>query len=192
MITENKLTIYNDKKDSDLRIDEVDIKLIKELKKDGRISLVKLGKRLGMRHSSVRNRLMRLIKEGYLRIQANLGIQKLKLQVAFVFLDMRDSSILLKNIKRLINCPRIVMIGTIMGEYNFLIILVGKGFDEIQTFIERNLRPLESLRKLSIVYGEIVYPEYLPLNIFNDVECDNECERCEVISLQECKGSKYL
>ena len=58
-------------------LDRVDWKIIAELQKDGRVSLVELGRRVGLKHPSVRARLARLTSSNVIKVQANLNLRKL-------------------------------------------------------------------------------------------------------------------
>ena len=47
-----------------VELDELDLSLIRELQKDGRLALTKLGNRLSVSHGTIRNRLERLLVGG--------------------------------------------------------------------------------------------------------------------------------
>ena len=51
-------------------IDHLDAKMIALLQKDGRLSNIEIGKTVGISEATVRNRLKRLIDEGYIQIVA--------------------------------------------------------------------------------------------------------------------------
>ena len=185
----DKMTIKNERKSSKFKLDHVDERLIEELRRNGRVSLVKLGKAVGIRHSSVRNRLLRLIKEGYMRIEANLSLRKLGLRVAFVLMDVSDVKQALFITERLSECPRVAMIGLTTGDYNVFMILIGKEYEDIRSFIEKNLRSIRGMRKLSVSYGEIVYPDFMPLELFSRrEECKERCASCELLTMHACDG----
>ncbi|MHA1595793.1 MAG: winged helix-turn-helix transcriptional regulator [Candidatus Baldrarchaeia archaeon] len=53
-----------------------------ELQDNGRESLVSLGEKVGLKHPSVRDCISRLVREGVMKVQANINPRKLNLHMA--------------------------------------------------------------------------------------------------------------
>lgn len=60
----------NNSRSGKKKIDRIDCQMIELLQKDGRISNIDIAKKIGMSEATVRTRLNRLIKEGYIQIVA--------------------------------------------------------------------------------------------------------------------------
>lgn len=168
-------------KEKIVKIDEVDYKLIAELQRDGRVSLVSLGKKVGLRHPSVRERMLRLIKRGVIKIQANLNLRKMGYYAAFVGLEVTNPMVINNLLRRLKNCPRVLLMGVCSGDYNVFLILIAKDFSSLMSFIEGNLRPIPGLKRVSISYGEILRPLFMPYDVtIQKSLCSEGCDECEI------------
>ena len=163
-------------------LDEVDIKLLEELVKDGRQSFTELAKKLNMSHSSVRDRVNNLVKMDLIRISALLNISALGFKVAFVNLEVKNHNEVLRIISNCSVCPHVLFAGTGSGEYNVFIVMVARDIDELQEIIEKAFRSNPYVNRLSVTFGNIAVPKYVPLKI----GCDNHCFCDEKI----CKGRR--
>ena len=164
------------------RLDAKDFFLIKKLFFNGRSSLVKLGKEIGIKHSSVRDRLLKLTKNDFIKIQANINPSKFNLRAAFVSIDVKrwDNAIdILEKCKR---CPRILLAGLGSGEFNVFIILIARSYDVLRDLIERCIRSQEGISRITVSFGQILVPEFLPIRIFDSKECPEGCCNCDVFN----------
>ena len=60
-----------------VRLDDIDLEILRILYNDGRESLVSIGKKINLTHPSVKDRLRRLYASGLMKIQANINPRKL-------------------------------------------------------------------------------------------------------------------
>lgn len=175
------------------KIDEIDIGIIRELQLDGRIKLTDLAEKMNLTHPSIYERLKKLIDKEIIKVQANINIAKLKLKAALIQLKMDSVSKLGEMLKKCGSCTKLVLLGMSSGEYNVFIILIGSGFNELKTLIERNFT-MPEIGDIKVSYGEILYPTFFPINIGTD--CDrilNEiCSKCAFYKLKICKGCLSL
>ena len=75
-----------------LRIDKLDLEIIKYLQNDARMSFRKMGKLLGVPHTTIFTRAERLIKRGVIKkFSAVLHPQELGLQLGFIVIDAPPS-----------------------------------------------------------------------------------------------------
>lgn len=75
-----------------LRIDKLDLEIIKYLQDDARMSFRKMGKLLGVPHTTIFTRAERLIKKGIIKkFSAVLHPQELGLQMGFIVIDAPPS-----------------------------------------------------------------------------------------------------
>jgi len=179
--------VYNKKRKA---LDEVDYKLIAELQRNGRTSLVALGRKVGLCHSSVRERILAMIREDIIRVQANVNLRKIGYYAAFVGLEVVNTRAAVEALKKLESCPRVLLLGACSGDYNVFMILVAKEFDSLRAFIERNIRPLPGVRRVSISFGDIVWPQFVPYPLMiKESSCTPDCSNCDVFKeLYTCEG----
>jgi len=163
-------------------LDELDVALISALQANGRTSLVELGRRVGLRHSSVRERLRRAVERGYIRVQANVSLRSLGLGVAFLGFEVAGYKSAMRLIEKLRECPRTLLVGFTSGEFNVVALMIVEDMDALRIFIERNLRPLADIRRISINFGEIVHPEFVPAPPLSRVLglAGSSCMSCEL------------
>lgn len=168
----------------EMSLDNVDIQIIDYLQIEGRASLSEIGKAVGLSHTSVRERLKKLVDSGLLKVQANLNVKALGLAVAVVLAEFEDHVKVKKACKELSRCPRVLMLGRVSGEYNVFMILLGKDLTVFTDFIENVLRRRYGVRKLNVAFGVLETPSHLPLAPFSSLTCLlEECgERCDLWS----------
>ena len=76
-----------------MKIDNLDLKILKHLQEDARLSFRKLGKKLGVPHTTVFTRAERLVKRGVInRFAAILHPHELGLQMGFIIIDAPPSA----------------------------------------------------------------------------------------------------
>jgi len=162
-------------------IDQIDWKIIAELQKDGRLSLVELGRKVGLKHPSVRARLSKLVSSNVIKVQANLNLRKLGCNVAVVNAEVEDISSVIKEIARFSKCPKVVFVAIKSGDYNIMFLVMYRDTKELEAFIEKRIRKLPKLRRFSVELDVIMKPEFIPCDIGTvDPECVKECETCEL------------
>lgn len=171
------------------KVDDIDLKIIESLRKDGRKKLTEIADELNMTHPSIHERIKKLVSNEIIRIQANLNLSKLRLKAAFVSLKMRDTRDIPKLVEKCSNCSRLLLMGFGSGKYNVFVILIGETFDELRCTIERNFSS-RNIEEMIVSYGEIIYPTYLPIQ-FNSSpsEIINEiCSKCSFYQSRICGG----
>ncbi len=172
-----------------VRLDDIDLEILRILYNDGRESLVSIGKKINLTHPSVKDRLRRLYASGLMKIQANINPRKLGYHVGFIMLDISDSSRVKDIIDSLSGCPRVIFIGHVSGDYNMIIVIAAPDAKFLRSFIEKNIRGITGLKKLDFALGDIVYPEYVPIRIVGSDECVERCMTCELrTKLKLCPG----
>ncbi len=165
-------------------LDEVDIKIISELQKDGRLSLTELGRRVGLRHSTVRERLLKIFRNKLAKIQANVNVKNLGLQIVFLAFEVSRYERVSELIRMLEACPRTILVAATSGEFNVIALMLVEDMETLRILIEKNLRPLNGIKRISINFGEIVYPEFLPIKPLTSFRSVNKsvCFECKVFS----------
>ena len=158
--------------------------MISELQRDGRVSLVSLGRRVGLKHSSVRSRLLKLIREGLLKVTALIDYRKLGVKLALIGLSVLDLGKCLTSLHKLCSCPHVVyMFYTTGGKYNILLLVAYRNESKLKAFIEKRLRRLPGVDDIGITLVDLTIPTFLPvkLGVLKErFECVKECSYCEL------------
>ena len=175
-------------------MDDVDKKLVALLQEDGRVSLVELGRKLGISHVSVRKRLSKLL-EKMVNISAGLNGEELGLRIAIVNAEVESPKRLRELIKIFSKCPRMIFLTTITGAYNLMTIMVAEDSDTLNAIVEVcSVRAQKGIRRSEVVIGEVpVIPKYLPIKIspkkeMDDAPCGINCGKCLRYKMQKCLG----
>ena len=178
-----------------MTMDKTDKAIISYLQENGRISLSKLGRLLGMSHVGIRKRLKKLIENEMIHIDAELNVEKLNLNFALIFVEISRSDHIEKYFKKFINCPRIVFMAPVTGEYNLMVLMVAENLDTIQSIAGAcSIRIEEEVRKSQVIVGTSpIYPRYLPIRIIKDrnistTPCGLDCSNCSRFTLDKCLG----
>ncbi len=161
-------------------IDSMDAILIKELSKDGRVSLVKLSELTGLSYTSIRNRIQRLIDKGLLEIKPLVSIKLSGSVAAYVRFSVDNPERLMMLLSK---CNRVLGIMK-NNSHDIIVMVYGKNKMEIIFFIER-MKQLynDGLVAYEIEYGEL--PKDLKIPVKNP---DASCLDCIWRHLQLCSG----
>lgn len=175
------------------KLDLTDKRIISELSKDGRMGLVDLGKRLGLSHTAVRNRLKSMIDRDILKIGPELNLRKLGLQVAVLGIEVDGLDRSMELARKFGKCPWVAFIAPMTGDFNIVMIVVGEDFQSLQNFIEMTVRPQPGIKRFSTSFTSTPFePSHLPLRIPVDqaetAPCGMRCAECEFYTNELCPG----
>jgi len=120
-------------------LDEIDLKIIQKLAKNGRMSLTELSEGLEISRVAVASRIDKLIKTNLLQISARLSLDKLNYQTLLVEMQI-DNSKLAEFKKFVERAPKILHSFEITGPYNYLLICSAKNNKNLRQFIETDLK----------------------------------------------------
>jgi DNA-binding Lrp family transcriptional regulator len=165
-------------------LDDTNKQIITELQRNGRIELMKLAERINLSHPAASNRLKKLVKEGFVKVTAELNIRKLNMHLAILGIELDSLDTATKFVQKFRGCPRAVLITPTTGHYNLIMILTGEDFGSLQGIIERTIRPSHGVKHMSISFTSAPFePEYLSVPIpakKSDVTpCGKRCGKCQ-------------
>jgi len=163
-------------------LDSIDWKIVNELLRDGRVSLVELGRKVGLSHPSVKVRLSKLIKRGLIKVQANINVTKLGLNLALINVEVEDLSLINNELETLRRCLRVILLMIKSGNYNLTLLTAYRDVRELEAFIERRIRRLPKVKRISVETIRIAKPIFIPwlISLENNFNCVNECENCNL------------
>ena len=127
-------------------IDEIDVKILSVLQKDAAINVQELADKVGISKTPCWRRLKKLQQEGYIQKQvALLDRKKLGLSMmAYVQVTMLDHEIstLNKFLDFIEDSPFILECNAIAGNFDYVLKVVVKDTEQLETFLMRQLLSL--------------------------------------------------
>jgi Lrp/AsnC family leucine-responsive transcriptional regulator len=174
-----------------VQLDKLDLKILGELQKDGRISKSKLARNVGASRPTVRNRLKRLTNERLVIIKGGLSLRELEFKMAWVGLEVRTEDTRVEVEQMLKGCPRVLNIFRTPEKANIQITVWGEDENTVKSTIE-------SFRDVPNV--EIVYTHYMGTPIHGDITvgvcpaeseetpCGKNCVTCHRYLDEYCIG----
>ncbi|WP_141432598.1 Lrp/AsnC family transcriptional regulator [Bacillus sp. 03113] len=148
-------------------LDNIDIQILDLLQKQAQLSNIELAKRVNLSPPAIHSRIKRLEKEGFIKTQvAILDQEKLGFDLScFIFISMNihegeKLAVLEKSLKSM---PEILECHCLTGEYDYLLKIVSKNRNDLETFT-RKLYKLGITRiQTSLVLREIKNSTVLPI-----------------------------
>ena len=131
-------------------LDEIDRRILRELRRDGRISNASLAEKVGLSASPCWNRVRQMeeakVIEGYtvLLNQKALGLPETVM--IEVTLDRHDDETFERFGQALADMPEVMEAYLLTGEYDYLIRVAVAGTEGYEEFLRRKLYKLEGLR----------------------------------------------
>lgn len=120
-------------------IDELDERIIEELRHDGRRSHAELARRLGVAESTVRNRVSRLLSEGYMQVVALTNLGTLGYNVEVLINVQVQAGALTEVAERLSKMEEVRYIGLTTGSYDMMVSASFHDTEELFHFISERL-----------------------------------------------------
>jgi DNA-binding Lrp family transcriptional regulator len=157
---------------------DIDYKLISKLTMDGRVSLLELSRSTGLSYTAVRNRLKRLIENGYLDIKPLVSAKLAGVTAAIVKIK---SSRPHKLVEKLMNCNKVI--GAMYNGDGVIALLYSSGKKELAFTLDRIISECSSISEYSIEYGRL--PPNAKIIIRNPLP---DCQNCIYYKLGLCSG----
>lgn len=137
-------------------LDRLDVRLIEQLMKDGRMSSAALARALGVSERTARYRLQRLLDQGLIRvvampIPARLGYSV----VADVFIQVEPGNIQ-SVAQELAQCECVTYVGCSMGESDISVQVIGHDNREVYAFVTDVIGRLPGVRRTTTVIVPLI------------------------------------
>jgi Lrp/AsnC family transcriptional regulator for asnA, asnC and gidA len=120
-------------------IDDLDQRIIEELRHDGRRSHAELARRLGVAESTVRNRVSRLLSDGFVQIVALTNLGTLGYNVEVIINIEVQAGALTQVAQCLSEMDEVRYLGLTTGRYDIMISASFRDIDELYHFISERL-----------------------------------------------------
>ncbi|MBP1202604.1 Lrp/AsnC family leucine-responsive transcriptional regulator [Duganella sp. 1411] len=133
-----------------MEIDEIDRRILRELRQDGRLSNTKLAEKVGLSTTPCWNRVRALEEggmiEGYTALLSQTALGYPDTVIIEVTLDRHDDDIFEKFGQALAELPEVMEAYLLTGEYDYLIKVAVAGTAGYEEFLRRKLYKLPGLR----------------------------------------------
>ena len=178
-------------------MDDVDKKIISQLRLDGRTTFEKLAKVTGFSNMGTKKRVDKLLKRGIVTISALIDIEKLGLHAALVLIEMEGAEDMQRLLDRFKECPRVINIFTTLGGFNIIALVVAENRETLDSisFEKCSLRSGEGIRRSEFYpIGTVHYSPFLPVRTHlaqkgRDITpCGVNCRPCDRYNSDKCVG----
>ncbi len=135
----DRLNLYNQ--------GSVDLALVGELQRDGRLPFTELGSKLGVSHGTVRNRLERLLARGVIRrVAAIVDPAKVGFPTQVIIGISADLKRMLTIEKELARFDEVYFVCTSTGRLDFFVLAAFASDSDLRDFLARRLSTVEGVR----------------------------------------------
>lgn len=132
------------------KLDDTDRRLLRELRRDGRASNLKLAERIGLSPTACWNRVKALedagVIEGYTALLSQKSLGLPDTVIIEVRLDRHDDDMLERFGEALAELPEVMEAYLLTGEYDYLIKVAVAGTEGYEEFLRHKLYKLPGLR----------------------------------------------
>ncbi len=135
-------------------LDALDLKIISYLAQDGRESFVEIAKKLQMSGVAVKNRVDRLFKWGILKISGSLRSDRFYTMSAAIQIDAERKT-LSRLIERFEKIQEVHHLVKRSGSYNLSVGILVHNLEDIEKFVENQIRSEEGIRSIDVRIGEL-------------------------------------
>jgi len=132
------------------KIDDIDQEIINLLKRDARISSIKMAKILGICAPTIRRRVNKLIKNGVIRIQA-MQLNRVRTLITVVIMLKIENNTVNQTVSLLASHPEVEFITMTTGQYNIAMRCWFKTIEAYSRFLNTVLYPLENVVEREIL-----------------------------------------
>ncbi len=170
-------------------------KILSMLSEDGRKSLVDIARALGITHVAVRKHLSQLEEQGILRVRAEVSPEKTGLKLVLVFMEIEDEEHMAEITRRFRECPRIVLLASMVGGYNLVALMVAENNDVLECISTVcAVRRMKGIRRSEVyLVSDLIEPRFLPLKVTAEktrktAPCGRNCLECQRYVDNKCLG----
>ena len=153
-----------------MKLDEIDLKILKRLQENGKITNLQLSKDIGLSPAPTLERVKKLENNGFIQsYHALVDESKLDLGIAaymqISLIRQRDNAInnfidQIKEIDEVMECYNVT------GQADYLLKIVVKDIQAFDTLVKEKLTPIEQIRNMHsmVVISKDKYSKVLPYN----------------------------
>lgn len=125
-------------------LDEIDIKIIEILKKDGRKPFVEIGKELGLSEGAVRRRIRILQEKGVIK-RFTVELSKDYVINAVTFISFEKGDMARELVEKISNIPSVESVYELTGRFDAMVMISAKNISDLNRCVDE-IRGLEGVR----------------------------------------------
>jgi Lrp/AsnC family transcriptional regulator for asnA, asnC and gidA len=129
--------------------DQLDSRILGALQADGRLPNTEVARRLGVAEATVRNRVDRLLRQGFMQIGAWVDPLKIGYQVYAIIelqVKLRDIE---QVAEKLVKLPEIFFLGTCLGQFDIFAAALFRSNEHLHTFLVKHLCRVPGIERVS-------------------------------------------
>ncbi len=177
-------------------IDEKDRIIIEELQRDGRTTITKIARRVGLTSMGAKKRVDKLIKNKLINVKALVNVEKLEVKIALIAMELESGEALRELLNRFESCPRIIKFFITTGKYNLFALIWAEDYNTLESISLEScsLRAQKGVRKFELYpIADIYYNPFIDLKVVADKKdeiapCSVHCGNCERYKRKRCQG----
>ena len=133
-----------------MELNETDLKIIKLLKKDSRISYTDLGKKLDLSDVAVKKRIDKLVSQGVIKnFSINISNEKIGKKInAFLLVNCAPEDVE-KAIQKFEKIPETESISKTIGEYDLIVELLCKDITDLKNIVEDKFSSMKGVNSIN-------------------------------------------
>jgi len=125
-------------------LDEIDLKILEILKKDGRKPFVEIGKELGLSEGAVRRRIRLLQERGVIK-RFTVELSKDYVINAVTFISFEKGNLVKDLVDRLASLPSIESVYELTGRFDAMVMISAKNISDLNRCVDE-IRRLDGVR----------------------------------------------
>ncbi|MFX1355976.1 MAG: Lrp/AsnC family transcriptional regulator [Promethearchaeota archaeon] len=168
-----------------LKLDKIDLRVISLLQEDPNLTHTQIGEIVKRSQPSIGARLKKLKNKGILQVQAGLNFKNLDIQLAIVYLNVKNPTEIIKMVEQ---CPFMLNAFRTSGEHNMVVLIVNTKIKKIDNIVNHHFRNNSQVQKVSMdVVTYIIKDLVLPMDVESEIlepiledGCDGNCKYCKL------------
>jgi Lrp/AsnC family transcriptional regulator for asnA, asnC and gidA len=142
-------------------LDDIDLKIIDALRKDGRVAFTQIAEQLGVSPGMIRQRYNRLVDQGFLKIVAITNPVRMGFRTMAMIGIRADGSKLLEVAEKVSRLDEVIYMIVTSGRFDIFAEVVCRDHEELLRFMTEKLSVIEGVRETeSFMHLKIVKEIY--------------------------------
>lgn len=156
-------------------LDDVNLYIISEMIKDGRVKYTSLAKDLGVTPAAVKERIDRLIKNNIIKPSILINIHEMYPVGAAIGVEATQEAVA-SLVKKLSHSPLVLRIMRTSGNHNLILSTVAEDFTQLEEFINEQIRSEDGIKhvEVNIASGTGITPDFAHIRLVHEKEAGLE------------------
>lgn len=143
------------------RLDNIDLKIIESLRKDGREAFAQIAEQLNVSPGMIRQRYNRLVEMGYLKVVAVTNPLRMGMRTMALIGISTDGGKMLQVAEQIAELKEVVYLVVVSGRYDIMIEVFCRDHEDLLKFLTEKLSKVDGIREMeSFMHLKIVKEIY--------------------------------